>query len=68
MSLKNFHIAFITLSSLGSFAFGLWCLLTRSGARVAGSLTMGSVSLIAGIALLVYGCLFIRKLNRERIR
>jgi hypothetical protein len=54
MSLKHFHIFFIAASIVLTAGFGLWCFLTEDGTGLAGSKWMGSVSLIATVALVVY--------------
>ena len=59
MSLKLFHILFILLSVLTALGFGLWALLVNGlpGAfRV-----MGVLSLVGGLALLIYGIRFLKK-------
>lgn len=67
MSLKGFHIIFITFSTLLAFGGGIWCLwvnrMTESSAY-----TVGAVfSFAAAIALIVYGCWFWRKMKRLRL-
>ncbi|MEK8023899.1 MAG: hypothetical protein AAB229_08850 [Candidatus Hydrogenedentota bacterium] len=59
MSLKSFHIFFIALSSLLAFGFGAWCVLENSARYV----PMGILSFCAGVALVVYGVYFLRKLR-----
>ena len=64
MSLKAIHILFIVASTLLAFGFGAWELrayYTLGGARV--DLVMGVVSLCCGVALLVYGRYFLKKLK-----
>ncbi len=67
MSLKGFHIVFITLSTLLALACGAWCIqlnqLSDSRAYVAGALS----SFTAALALMVYGVWFYRKMKRLRI-
>ncbi len=63
MSLKAFHIVFVTVSSLLSFGFGAWSVnqyLTSGGTA---SLVYGIISLLAGIALIIYGVIFLKKLK-----
>ena len=64
MSLKAFHIIFITASTLLTFGFGAWSLIgyftAKSGTL---DLILGSASLGAGIALIVYGKYFLKKLK-----
>lgn len=59
MSLKHFHILFIVLSVLTTILFGLWAILSKN--LPSGFKTMGSVSLVGGILLLIYGIRFLRK-------
>jgi len=64
MSLKAFHLVFITASSALAFGFGVWEL--RSYWSVAGvlqDLLFGLGSLVAGVGLLVYERYFLKKLK-----
>ena len=63
MSLKAFHAGFITLSTLLSFGFGLWCLLDSSARGNASLLALGMAGFAAGIVLIVYEIRFLRKLK-----
>jgi hypothetical protein len=54
MSLKWFHIAFITLSVLVSLGFGVWGLFNQQA-------VLGVASLAASAALVVYGNYFLGK-------
>jgi O-antigen ligase len=67
MSLKGFHIVFITFSTLLAFGIGVWCLwINQMGATT--SYTIGAVvSFGAAIVLVVYGCWFWRKMKRLRL-
>ena len=61
MSLKGFHVVFISASVLLTFGFGAWCLGAQPpwlGAAVA--------SFIAGLGLVAYEAWFIRKIRRTR--
>jgi hypothetical protein len=64
MSLKAFHIIFITASTILAFGFGAWSLIEyftlKSGAL---DLILGSASVGAGFALIVYGKYFLKKLK-----
>lgn len=61
MSLKAFHIFFITVSSLVSIGFGVWCF-------IVGVFTpLGVGALITGAGLIVYGKSFLAKMKREGI-
>ena len=57
MSLRGFHVLFVTLASLVSLAFAGWAL-TSDGYRALG---LASLGLTAG--LLVYGVWFLRKIR-----
>lgn len=66
MSLKAFHIFFVTLASSLAFAFAGWALpspLAGAGAR-GGYFTMGVLSLVSGVGLIVYGFWFWKKMKR----
>jgi hypothetical protein len=67
MSLKGFHIVFITVSTLLALGVGAWCLWVDnvSGAP---AFRIGAIcSFIAAIALMIYGVWFLRKMKRLRI-
>ena len=68
MSLKHFHIFFVTICGLGSLGLGLWFLLTEQGAAVSGSRTMGVIALVTFVGLLVYRVKFMRMISRQRIK
>ncbi len=64
MSLKAFHIVFITSAILLTLGFGGWCLsnfLSAEGTKR--DLAAAIVSLVAAIALFVYGRYFLKKLR-----
>jgi hypothetical protein len=66
MSLKAFHVVFITASSALAFGVGVWMLREyRLPDGSAGDLVFGITSLIVGAALLVYEGFFLRKLKNE---
>ena len=56
MSLKWFHIVFISLSMLVSIAFGVWGLFNHQ-------ITLGLISLAGSAALCVYGNYFLGKVR-----
>ncbi len=65
MSLKAFHIFFVTISSALAFGFGGWSLKNYfGGERGALDLVMGIGSLVVGVALVVYGKYFLKKLKK----
>ena len=63
MSLKGFHIVFITLSTLCAFGFAVWTLLSRNDANTGGIRALGIASAFTGVALAIYGVWFYRKIR-----
>jgi hypothetical protein len=64
MSLKAFHVVFITASSALAFGFGVWEL--RSYSAPNGGLTnlfFALGSFLAGVSLIVYERYFLKKLK-----
>ena len=59
MSLKAFHVLFISASVLLSFGFGAWCLSARPPWLAAGAL-----ALAAGVGLAGYEAWFLMKMRR----
>ncbi len=59
MSLKHFHIAFVTVCTFFFALFGAWCLLVES---LPGTYrVMGWLSLGLGVVMVIYGIRFLRK-------
>lgn len=64
MSLKAFHVIFITVSSLMLFGFGAWMLRAYRGPEGVGSdLAWSVATIVAGVSLLVYEGFFLKKLK-----
>jgi hypothetical protein len=65
VSLKAFHIFFITVSSAMAFGCGAWSLKSYStpDGRTR-DLLFGIGSLLASVALIVYGRYFLKKLKK----
>lgn len=64
MSLKAFHLVFITASSALAFGFAVWELrIYWSPTGALGNLLFGVGSVLAGIGLLVYERYFLKKLK-----
>ena len=67
MSLKGFHIVFISFSTALAFVLGVWCVRVNlaEGAPVYLAGAIGSFA--AAVVLVVYGVWFYRKMKRLRI-
>jgi uncharacterized membrane protein YqgA involved in biofilm formation len=63
LSLKAFHVFFITISVLLAFGFALWSARQFAMHGGGGNLSMALISSVGGIALILYVIRFIRKLN-----
>jgi hypothetical protein len=67
MSLKGFHIVFITFSTLLALACGAWCLWVNSVVGAPVYLAGAICSFVAAVVLVVYGIWFYRKMKRLRL-
>ena len=67
MSLKGFHIVFITFSTLLALGIGVWCIWVNLVAGAPIYLAGAVFAFIAAIALIVYGIWFWRKMKRLRL-
>ena len=64
MSLKAFHVIFITAASALAFGFGAWLLRAyRSPDGTTSDLVWAVASLVVGASLLVYEGFFLKKLK-----
>ena len=63
MSLKAFHIVFVTASILLAFGFGVWSLLDYRDHGNTAELVGGLVSVLVGFALIIYAKAILRKLK-----
>ncbi len=59
MSLKAFHVVFVTVATLLAMGVGVWCLRIRES----GYVPIGMVSIGVAVALVVYGVWFLRKMK-----
>lgn len=57
MSLKAFHLIFVTLLTALAFGCATWAFL-------AGNSFWGAAGIVAGIAVIIYGVYFLKKLKR----
>lgn len=67
MSLKGFHIVFITFSTLLALGSGVWCLWVDSIHGSPGFRAGAIFAFVMAAALVVYGVWFWRKMKRLRI-
>lgn len=65
MSLKAFHIIFVTVSMLLAGGFALWAVLQYRSSGDVGLLVGGVLSGLIFVAMGVYGRWFLRKLKHE---
>jgi hypothetical protein len=63
MSLKAFHIVFVTVCTLFCLGFGLWGLREHRLTQDTAMLVQGVGALAAAVALIAYGRWFLRKLK-----
>jgi len=61
LSLKVFHLIFISISTILAFGFGWWALRFYSVEAKPLYLILGILSFIFGVALIVYEIIFIKK-------
>lgn len=66
MSLKGFHIVFVTICTLLCIFMALWSLLLSKDTSGV-TMVVGSVGVIGALALPVYGICFYRKVTRIHI-
>jgi hypothetical protein len=62
MSLKAFHVVFVTASALLAFGFAAWCFEAEPAAG-AGRLFAGAAAVAAGIGLGFYEAWFLKKMR-----
>lgn len=67
MSLKGFHIVFITLSTLLALWLGAYCVRIYMRADAPAYLVGAAVSFAAAVGLVVYGVWFWKKMKRLRL-
>lgn len=67
MSLRGFHIFFITLSTLLALGVGAWCLWVNSVHGTPIFLIGAICGFVAAAGLITYGIWFYRKMKRLRI-
>ncbi|HYG25148.1 MAG TPA: hypothetical protein VEH04_20460 [Verrucomicrobiae bacterium] len=63
MSLKAFHLIFVTALSSLAFGCAAWKFKTYAAERASGDLLWAIAGVLGGIAVLVYGKYFLKKLK-----
>jgi hypothetical protein len=63
MSLKAFHVLFISVSTILSFGVAGWAFRQYQALGETGHLLFGVGGVVSGLALLVYGHFFLKKLK-----
>ncbi|MGJ8696330.1 MAG: hypothetical protein ACSHYF_08420 [Verrucomicrobiaceae bacterium] len=61
MSLKGFHLIFISLAAIFCGGFGVWALFFDQGQSGTEVQVFGGVTLLAAVGLIFYGISFYRK-------
>jgi len=61
MSIKGFHLIFITIAAIFCAGFGIWALFINDKESGTGITFAGIVTLIVSVALIFYGIYFRRK-------
>jgi hypothetical protein len=65
MSLKGFHVVFVSASALLAFGFAAWCIRAVPDPGT-GRLLSAAASVLAGIGLVVYEAWFLKKMRGVR--
>ena len=68
MSLKAFHLLFVTASAILAFGFGAWGIDAYTSRGEGGSLILALLSLLFGAGLVVYGVRVRTKLKGMGVR
>jgi len=63
MGLKNIHLLFISMAIALTLGFGGWCVWMFRGQGGGGYLAVGAASFATGVALVVYGNWFLKKMK-----
>lgn len=62
--MKTFHIIFISLSSILSFFFGIWCVQSHFTENNPFYAMLGLLSIVMALGLIVYGIYFLQKMKQ----
>lgn len=64
MSIRGFHIIFITIATLLCVSVSLWTFLLSGITSFTGRLSLGGGSALVAVALLIYGVYFYQKIKK----
>lgn len=67
MTLKGFHIIFITFSVLLALCGGAWCLWVNTFTGTSDFILGAIMCFVAAVALAIYGVWFYKKMKRLRL-
>jgi hypothetical protein len=67
MSLKGFHIVFITFSTMLALGIGSWCVWVNLNVGEPAYLVGAAAGFASAVALVIYGFWFYRKMKRLRL-
>ncbi len=63
MSLKTFHLVFVTASVLLMLSLTGWCLAQYRDGGQAAQLVYAAISMVCAVGLVIYGRIFLKKLK-----
>jgi hypothetical protein len=64
MSLKAFHVVFISLAIILTFLFGTWLFITVEAGNAIARFAFGGLSYAIGFLLMAYGRYFLRRFRQ----
>lgn len=66
MSLKVFHVFFISVSVLLCLGFGGWCFFSETTVKHPGYLAAGTAAVLCAVGLAVYEVMFLRNFKNTK--
>jgi hypothetical protein len=67
MSLRTFHLVFVTLCTIGLLAFGIWGVRSYRARGETLDLVLGVIGFVCTPLLLWYGRWFLRKIDKAKL-